>query len=104
VCFTPFAEDYGFVTVEAFASGKPVITCHDSGGPTELVRDGQNGLVCDPTPVALSESLGRIAADSALAERLGAAARADAVDLACGAGASAAARGRSSSIVRVDRG
>jgi glycosyltransferase involved in cell wall biosynthesis len=26
VCFTPLAEDYGFVTVEAFASAKPVIT------------------------------------------------------------------------------
>ncbi|TML13230.1 MAG: glycosyltransferase family 4 protein, partial [Actinobacteria bacterium] len=40
VCFPPFAEDYGLVTVEAFASRKGVITCSDSGGPTELVRDG----------------------------------------------------------------
>src|SRR5262249_21876401 len=40
VCFTPFSEDYGFVTVEAFSSGKAVITCTDSGGPAELVHDG----------------------------------------------------------------
>jgi glycosyltransferase involved in cell wall biosynthesis len=33
VCFPPFDEDYGFVTVEAFASRKAVITCVDSGGP-----------------------------------------------------------------------
>src|SRR5918995_584241 len=50
VCFPPFSEDYGFVTVEAFASRKPVITCRDSGGPAELVEDGINGLVCDPSP------------------------------------------------------
>ena len=38
VVFPPYDEDYGFVTVEAFASAKPVITCTDSGGPTELVQ------------------------------------------------------------------
>ena len=35
VVFPPFNEDYGFVTVEAFMCGKPVITCQDSGGPAE---------------------------------------------------------------------
>lgn len=71
VCFTPLAEDYGFVTVEAFASRKPVVTCHDSGGPTELVRNGESGLVCDPTPAALAEALAQLSDDRALAERLG---------------------------------
>ena len=33
VCFPPLDEDYGFVTAEAFASGKAVVTCRDSGGP-----------------------------------------------------------------------
>ena len=37
VCFAPLREDYGFVTAEAFASGKAVVTCSDSGGPAELV-------------------------------------------------------------------
>ena len=54
VVFPPFNEDYGFVTVEAFMCGKPVITCRDSGGPSELVRDGENGYVTDPTPEALA--------------------------------------------------
>ena len=45
VCFPPFEEDYGFVTVEAFASRKAVVTCRDSGGPAELVEDGVNGFV-----------------------------------------------------------
>src|SRR5438105_1071418 len=60
VCFPPFAEDYGLVTVEAFASRKAVITCTDSGGPTELVRDGETGIVCEPTPAALAAALARV--------------------------------------------
>ena len=42
------AEDYGLVTLEAFSSGKPVITCTDSGGPAELVQDGETGFVIEP--------------------------------------------------------
>ena len=49
VAFVPLDEDYGFVTVEAFAAHKPVVTCRDSGGPTELVADGVHGLVAAPT-------------------------------------------------------
>jgi glycosyltransferase involved in cell wall biosynthesis len=74
VCFPPFQEDYGFVTVEAFASRKAVITCRDSGGPAELVRDGVNGLVCEPQPDVLGRAMRRLVDDEPLAERLGAAA------------------------------
>ena len=71
VWFGPFAEDYGLVTVEAFSSRKPVITCTDSGGPTELVRDGVTGLVTEPAPPALALALARVSDDAAFAERLG---------------------------------
>ena len=74
VCFPPLDEDYGFVTVEAFASRKAVITCGDSGGPSELVTDGVQGLVCDPTPGSLAVALRRVMDDRALAERMGASA------------------------------
>lgn len=74
VCFPPLQEDYGFVTVEAFASRKAVVTCSDSGGPAELVEDGVNGFICDPSPTALATSLRRLVDDAPLAERLGAAA------------------------------
>ena len=57
VVFPPFDEDYGFVTVEAFAAAKAVITCTDSGGPTELVQDGVSGLVSEPTPAALARGV-----------------------------------------------
>lgn len=75
VAFVPFDEDYGFVTAEAFASGKPVVTCADSGGPTELVADGVTGVVCAPTSATLASGLHRLIDDRALAERLGQAAR-----------------------------
>jgi glycosyltransferase involved in cell wall biosynthesis len=74
VCFPPFQEDFGFVTVEAFASRKAVVTCHDSGGPAELVRDGVSGIVCEPTPDALGRAMRRLADDAAMAERMGTAA------------------------------
>ena len=74
VCFPPFGEDYGFVTAEAFASHKSVITCHDSGGPAELVTDGVNGLVCDPTPKSLAVALRRVMNHVTMAEQMGAAA------------------------------
>ncbi len=78
VCFTPLDEDYGFVTVEAFASHKAVITCHDSGGPTELVRHDESGLVTEATPSALATALARVTDDLTLAERMGARAAAQA--------------------------
>lgn len=71
VCFPPFEEDYGFVTVEAFASAKAVVTCRDSGGPAELVADGECGFVCEPTPGAMAHALRRMMDDRTLAERMG---------------------------------
>ena len=71
VVFVPREEDYGFVTAEAFASAKAVVTCADSGGPVELVRDGENGLVVAPDAPALAGALARLGDDRALAERMG---------------------------------
>jgi glycosyltransferase involved in cell wall biosynthesis len=71
VCFPPRQEDYGFVTVEAFASRKAVVTCTDSGGPAELVEDGVRGFTVAPTPQALAAALRRLTEDPALAESLG---------------------------------
>lgn len=69
--FTPKREDYGYVTLEAFASGKPVITCTDSGEASVLVRDGESGFVCDPDSGAIGSAMERLAMDRELARRLG---------------------------------
>ena len=71
VVFPPFNEDYGFVTAEAFACGKAVVTCRDSGGPAELVRDRENGFVTDPTPEALARAMRAVVDERNLAIRMG---------------------------------
>jgi glycosyltransferase involved in cell wall biosynthesis len=81
VCFTPIEEDYGFVTVEAFAARKAVVTCRDSGGPGELVKDGESGFVCDPTPASVAAAIARLADDEVLARRLGAGGAARAAEM-----------------------
>lgn len=57
VPFIPYDEDYGYITIEAMLSGKPVITVSDSGGPLEFVVNGETGLVCPPTVEALTQQL-----------------------------------------------
>lgn len=74
VCFPPYDEDYGFVTVEAFASRKAVITCTDSGGPAELVIDDVTGKVCAPRPETLAIALREVMDDVDMAGRMGKAA------------------------------
>ena len=73
VCFPPLREDYGFVTAEAFASRKAIVTCVDSGGPAELVQSGVSGLIAEPTAPALAAAIRTVMSDAALAERYGAA-------------------------------
>jgi glycosyltransferase involved in cell wall biosynthesis len=48
VYYAPVDEDFGMVPYEAFLSEKPVLTTSDSGGPLEVVRDGETGLVVAP--------------------------------------------------------
>lgn len=93
VCFPPKEEDYGFVTAEAFASSKAVITCRDSGGPAELVEHGVNGLICEPTPESLAAALHDVMQDPTRAETMGKAAKA-AADRMCWADAVDALLGR----------
>jgi len=71
VYYGPYDEDYGYVTLEGFAAGRPVVTLTDAGGPLEFVADGETGLVTAPEPRAIGEAFDRLFADRALAKRLG---------------------------------
>lgn len=75
VYFAPFLEDYGYVTLEAFLSGKPVVTAPDSGGPLEFVEDGETGIVVELEPEKLGEQLRRLDTNRRWAEELGRAGR-----------------------------
>ncbi|MEI2794936.1 glycosyltransferase family 4 protein [Pseudoxanthomonas sp. F11] len=71
VAFTPKREDYGYITLEAFASAKPVVTCNDSGEAANLVKDGRNGLVSAPGPQALCDAFERLLAQPQQAAAMG---------------------------------
>jgi glycosyltransferase involved in cell wall biosynthesis len=74
-----FREPWGLVVNEAMHQGTPVIASTEVGAVAGgLVRHERNGLVVPAgDPVALAAALRRLAADPALAARLGAAARED---------------------------
>jgi len=71
VVFPPYDEDYGYVTLEAFLSHKPVVTTIDAGGPNEFVTDGQTGCVVAPDAAAIGEALAGLDRDRRRAARLG---------------------------------
>lgn len=71
VCYLPFDEDYGYVTLEGMLSSKPVVVARDGGGATEFVEHGGEGLVADPDPRAIAECLDSLYADRERARRMG---------------------------------
>ena len=71
VVYPPFDEDFGYVTLEAFLSRKPVVTCTDSGGPNEFVVDGVNGYSTEPTPEAVADAINALASDRSRTARMG---------------------------------
>jgi glycosyltransferase involved in cell wall biosynthesis len=71
VCFPPFDEDLGYVTLEAMLSAKPVITCVDSGGPCEFVTHNETGLVVEPNPKALADAIDQLYQQRSLAIEMG---------------------------------
>lgn len=73
VLYPPYDEDFGYVTLEAFLSRKPVITAADSGGPTEFVIDGVNGFIRPPDAEAFADAVNALAADRRRAAAMGAA-------------------------------
>jgi glycosyltransferase involved in cell wall biosynthesis len=75
--YLPFDEDsLGYVTMEAFAAGKPVLTTTDSGGLLEMVGEA-TGHVAPPEPEAIAKGLALFLERPARAAELGRAAQAD---------------------------
>lgn len=70
VFFAPRDEDYGFITLEAFLSKKPVVTCKDSGGVLEFVQDGESGCVCE-SPETLGAAMERLWQDKEICRSMG---------------------------------
>jgi glycosyltransferase involved in cell wall biosynthesis len=69
--FIPYDEDYGYVSLEAYHSKKPVITCSDSGGTLEIVEDGLNGFIVSPDPQTIAEAMDKLYYNRALVKKMG---------------------------------
>ena len=70
--YIPYMEDsYGYPSLEAHHSQKAVISCKDSGGTKELIKDGYNGFLVDSDPEKLAEVFDRLYEDRKLAETMG---------------------------------
>jgi glycogen(starch) synthase len=65
-----YAEGFSNTVLEAMASGLASVSC-DAVGVRDCLRDGENGLLCQPGNVpALAENLRRIITDAPLRARL----------------------------------
>jgi len=71
VVFPSFQEDYGYVTLEAMYSKKAVLTCKDSGGPTEFVSNCENGFIVEPDPQAIAEAMEAMYNNKAETQKMG---------------------------------
>ncbi len=72
VCYLPFDEDYGYVTLEGMLSGKPVVVARDGGGATEFIEHEREGLIVEPDARHIAEALDRLYLDRMDAQRMGA--------------------------------
>jgi glycosyltransferase involved in cell wall biosynthesis len=75
--YVPLDEDsYGYPSLEASHAAKAVITTTDSGGVLELVLDGINGFVVEPSPAEIAAAFDRLFYERELARVMGEEARA----------------------------
>ena len=73
--FPSETETFGNVTLEAMASGLPVVAA-DAAGSRSLVGSGETGLLCPPRDAAcFADATARLVEDAGLRARLGASAR-----------------------------
>jgi glycosyltransferase involved in cell wall biosynthesis len=72
-------EAFSLVTLEAAASGLPILAT-PVNGIRELLADGHSGFLINQEPRTIAQRLGQLAADPALRRRMGRAARRSALD------------------------
>lgn len=67
-CFSSISETQGLVTMEAMAAGLPVAAVRGTG-TTEIVRDGETGMLTENSPAALAQAILNIIGDCELYQK-----------------------------------
>jgi len=68
-------EGLANAVLEALACGLPCIVCRHPWLPDDLIRHGETGLICDPTPESIAEGILTILRNQPIAEQMGIEAR-----------------------------
>ena len=71
VYFGAYDEDYGYITLEAFYSEKPVIVHEDAGGPLEFVENNVNGYVIADEAKIIAEKIDYLFKNRNVAKEMG---------------------------------
>ncbi|MFZ3171869.1 MAG: glycosyltransferase family 4 protein [Carboxydocellales bacterium] len=71
VYFAPFDEDYGYISLEAFLSKKPILTTLDAGGVLEFVDDELNGYITAVEPEQIAAKIDYLYNNKKLCEEFG---------------------------------
>ncbi|MGD0618381.1 MAG: glycosyltransferase family 4 protein [Bryobacteraceae bacterium] len=72
VVYFPLDEDsYGYISLEACAASKPLLTTTDAGGVNELIIDGANGFVTPPDPELIAHGMDDLYNDRDAAREMG---------------------------------
>jgi glycosyltransferase involved in cell wall biosynthesis len=74
--YLPVDEDaIGYVTMEAAAASKPVVTLTDSGGTLQLIVNGETGCVVEPDAKTIAGAIDSLGSDPGRSAEMGRAAR-----------------------------
>ncbi|MEO5930594.1 MAG: glycosyltransferase family 4 protein [Candidatus Kapaibacterium sp.] len=74
--FPSLEEVFGLVMVEGAAAGLPIIASANAGGTIDVVEEGINGIIIDPTDIgAISAAIVRLADNPEVRRSMGAASR-----------------------------
>lgn len=71
-------EGFCLGMLEGMSKGLPVIGCRSCASVNSIIRDGENGLLCDDTPESLANALRRLLTNKELRSSLGQQAKKDA--------------------------
>jgi glycosyltransferase, group 1 family protein len=70
-------EGFGLALTEAMSAGLPAVGCKSCPAVNELIKDGENGFLCENGVDAFAQALEKLMSDEELREKMGKAAKED---------------------------